>query len=354
MPEQPIRIKSVNVHRNNGHTHDMLQTDDEFFDIILIQKPWFGSVATLRSDTDPNGTAQQDFTANNKWHTLSPPYTSNDRPKVCAYINRRTIDHTLAVNHIPLAPLISPNSMVIDILCPTNRNDIALRLVNIYHDRPLSGHSLSHLFSHTLDDDIPTLFLGDFNTHSPRWSLPHSTASSWACSFHEWMDSNGLETLNPTNEVTWKQRGSRLSIIDLGLANESARYLSNLSALTISWKESISDHAALLINFYTEEDTQPLPAEYRGFHIDAARKEDWTATFRSLVTEKAILESTSPTEASDKLHDAILTACQCHLDKIKSGPPKGVVWWNEDCTNQSRLLKSSRPGIERRQAAAKL
>ena len=167
MPEQPIRIKSVNVHRNNGHTHDMLQTNDDSFDIILIQEPWFGSVATLRSDTDPDGTTQKDFTANNKWHTLSPPYTVDDHPKVCAYLNRRTIDYTLAVNHIPPNPLVSPNSMVIDILHPTNRKEVMLRLVNVYHDRPPSGHALAHLFSHSLDDNIPTLFLGDFNTHSP-------------------------------------------------------------------------------------------------------------------------------------------------------------------------------------------
>jgi hypothetical protein len=49
------------------------------------------------------------------------------------------------------------------------------------------------------------------------------------------MDDNGLETLNPVNEHTWAQPGSRPSIIDLALANESARYFSNLSSLTISW-----------------------------------------------------------------------------------------------------------------------
>lgn len=222
MSEQPIRIKSVNVHRNNERTHGILQTDDESFDIILIQEPWFDQVATLRSDTDPNGNTQLGFPANNKWLTLSPPYSLEDRPKVCTYVNRRTINQTYIVNHIPPSPLLSSNSMVIDILSPTNRNNIDLRLVNIYHDRPISGHALTHIFSHSLDNNIPTLFLGDFNTHSPRWSLPHSTTSSWAHSFHEWMDSNGLETLNPVNEHTWIQLGSRPSIIDLALANESA------------------------------------------------------------------------------------------------------------------------------------
>ena len=149
MTEQPIRIKSVNAHCNNGRMHDILQTDDELFDILLIQEPWFSSVATLRSDTDPNGHDQHDFPANNKWYTLSPPYATDERPKVCTYLNKRTIDHTLVVNHIPPAPLISSNSMVMDILRPSNQKDIVLRLANIYHDRPPSGHSLTHIFSHT-------------------------------------------------------------------------------------------------------------------------------------------------------------------------------------------------------------
>ena len=247
MSEQPIRIKSVNVHRNNDRTHGILQTDAESFDIILIQEPWFDSVATLRSDTDPNGSSQLGFPANNKWITLAPTHPSDIRPKVCIYINRQSINPTYIVNHIPPSPLLSPNSMVIDILSPTNRNVIDLRIANVYHDKPPSGHALDHIFSPVLDDNIPILFLGDFNTHSPRWSLPHSTASSWAPSFHNWMDTNGLETLNPVNEHTWFQTGSRPSIIDLALANESAHYLTNLSALTVSWDHAISDHAALLV-----------------------------------------------------------------------------------------------------------
>jgi hypothetical protein len=47
MSEHPIRIKSVNVHRNNDRMHGILQTDDDLFDILLIQEPWFDRVATL-------------------------------------------------------------------------------------------------------------------------------------------------------------------------------------------------------------------------------------------------------------------------------------------------------------------
>jgi hypothetical protein len=351
MSERPIRIKSVNVNRNNGRTHGILQTDDASFDILLIQEPWFDSVATLRSDTDPNGTPQLGFPTNNKWITLSPHFSEHERPKVCIYVNKQTINQTYIVNHIPPSTILSPNSMVIDILSPSNRKNVDLRIVNVYHDKPTSGHALSHIFSHPLDDNTPTLFLGDFNTHSPRWSLPHSTTSSWAHSFHEWMDSNGLETLNPTNEHTWSRHGSRPSIIDLGLANESARYFTNLSSLSVSWSLAVSDHAALLINFQPETETPPQDQEFRGFHIDSKKKEDWSDTFRSLIADHTILTSLDPTDAARSFHDAIMTSCQRHLDKIKAGPPKGAVWWNEDCTTKLHLLRSSNTGNDRRSAS---
>ena len=279
MSEHPIRIKSVNVHRNNGRMHGILQNDDQSFDVLLIQEPWFGSIATLRSDTDPDGNPSMGFPSNNKWFTISPPYPTDIRPKVCAYINRQTMNQTFIVNHIPPFPLLSPNSMVFDILSPTNRKNLDLRIVNVYHDKPESGHALHHIFSHELDANVPTLFLGDFNTHSPRWSFPHSTTSSWAHMFHDWMDDNGLETLNPVNEHTWSQPGSRPSIIDLTLANESACFFANLSSVTVSWAHSDSDHAALLINFYPETETPLTIHEPRGFHIDSEKKEEWSTSF---------------------------------------------------------------------------
>ena len=348
MSEHPIRIKSVNVHRNTERTHGMLQTDADAFDVILIQEPWFSSVATLRSDTDPNGTPQTGFTFNNKWLTLAPPYSSHEHPKVCAYINKQTILQTSVVNHIPPSPLISSSSMVIDLLTPANT--IALRLVNVYHDRPTSGHSLTHIFSQPLDENCPTLFLGDFNTHSHRWSLPHSTPSSWAHSFHDWMDDNGLEVLNPVNKHTWQQPGSRPSIIDLALANESARFFANLSALSISWTQAISDHAALLIEFYPESDISPPRHDPTGFHIDPTKKEAWITSLRSLVQHTNPI-STDPLTAPSDFHAAIITACKTHFEKLKSGPPKGVVWWNDDCSSNFHILRTSRAGHDRKLAS---
>jgi hypothetical protein len=113
----------------------------------------------------------------------------------------------------------------------------------------------------------------------------------------------------------------------------------------------VSDHAALLINFHTESPHPSTPQEYRGFHMDTTKKEDWSNTFRSLITDHSVLTSSDPAEASGILHDIIMTACQRHLDKIKPGPPKGAVWWNDDCSAKLHLLRSSTVGEKRKTAS---
>jgi hypothetical protein len=43
-----------------------------------------------------------------------------------------------------------------------------MRIIKVYHQRPTrGGHNLGNLLSCELDDQIPTLLIGDFNTHSP-------------------------------------------------------------------------------------------------------------------------------------------------------------------------------------------
>jgi hypothetical protein len=165
MSERPIRIKSVNVHRNSERTYGMLETNDAHYDILLLQEPAFYTIATLRSDSDPDGNPLPGFPVNSKWILLSPPYDGDTRPKVCAYINAGTIHHTRVINHIPPNPLTTPNSMVIDLL-RSDHSTVSLRLVNVYHDKPDTGHSLHHLFDHDIADLTPTVLLGDFNTHS--------------------------------------------------------------------------------------------------------------------------------------------------------------------------------------------
>jgi hypothetical protein len=75
--------------------------------------------------------------------------------------------------------------MVLDIIDDKN---VTLRLANVYHQVPDRGHDLHTLFSTNVDDLTPTAILGNFNTHSPRWSLPGKPESSWGRQLTNWLD----------------------------------------------------------------------------------------------------------------------------------------------------------------------
>jgi hypothetical protein len=47
------------------------------------------------------------------------------------------------------------------------------------------------------------LVVGDFNTHSHRWSLPGHKPSSWVGWFNKWLDANSLSLLNPLHVPIW-------------------------------------------------------------------------------------------------------------------------------------------------------
>jgi len=83
-------------------------------------------------------------------------------------------------------------------------DSVLTRLINVYHEVVDDRHTLQCLFDHDLDELTPTLVVGDFNTHSHRWSLPGHEPSSWVGRFDEWLDANGLSLLNPLHVPTWR------------------------------------------------------------------------------------------------------------------------------------------------------
>jgi hypothetical protein len=53
--------------------------------------------------------------------------------------------------------------MILDITTSPSKT---LCIINIYHDIPDGGHALAHVLASRLDPLMPTLVVGDFNTHS--------------------------------------------------------------------------------------------------------------------------------------------------------------------------------------------
>jgi hypothetical protein len=229
MSTQQLKVKLVNVHRSNDRIHALLNSDDKF-DILLIQEPWFKTVATLCSDTDLEGRAQLGAPTNNMWNLHTPRHDVSKSCKAIAYTKKKIASY---IHNLVQHPLSTPCTVVIDVL---EENAITLRLVNIYHDVPMRGHGLMLIFSHDANELTPTLFVSDFNTYSPLWSLPHSTTSSWVRDFEDWMGHTGLSILNPPDTPTWvgSKLTDKLSVLDLALANEAALLAGQLGPVKVS------------------------------------------------------------------------------------------------------------------------
>ena len=351
MPERPIQIMSININRQSPLTHSLLQTTTA--DIILIQEPWIGTVKTSRSDTDPLGTAIPGTTNNNMWECFLPSFTDPTTVCVAAYV-RLDLARTFSINNLTSHPLSSLESMVLDFAF----EEELLCIVNIYHRVPneRSRHNLLHLFSSELDPLIPTLLMGDFNTHSHIWSFPYATISPWASDLVDWFDDQGLELLNPPSIATWKscQDGRRDSVLDLALINEAVAISGQISPLRISFEESISsDHAALLLLWYPAESIAIAPPpELSGYAIDELLKASWVKLFGPLPSPD-ITDVDSLNLAAQRLHEDIDYASAQVFSKRRSPDPHGVRWWNQDCAVALTTVYHSH-GQPRKEAICKL
>jgi hypothetical protein len=124
------------------------------------------------------------------WELHLPHHRNGKVCKTVAYSHKSTISSDNLIAH----PLANPNSLILDL--KDDEESIMLRVISTYHACPDHSHTLDYLFQHDLDETVPTLLIGDFNTHSLHWSLLGQTLSLWRHAFEEWMDGNGLTVLN--------------------------------------------------------------------------------------------------------------------------------------------------------------
>jgi hypothetical protein len=357
----------VNVHRAINRIHALLQKDDDVH-ILLIQEPWFSTVATLRSDTDPLGDPQLGAPINSKWDVHVPSHAPGTRCKVIAY-SRKTLSHLGLVHNITTHPLSTAMSIVLDI---KDRDDLLLRVVNIYHEVLQRGHGLHHLFTHTFLETVPTLVIGNFNTHSRRWSLPDRAPSPWARRMEEWIDEYGFSILNPPHEPTWygSRDGDRPSVIDLALANNCAFMSNQLGDVTVSLADSLgSDHAALLLTLIPTDSIEmiPLPAP-KGYHADPERRENWIGEYARLLAKsplslsicRAPSDHGSTTahgimvqEYVNTLDDIIEQVSRATLEPKRAPNPNGANWWNDSCSAAHTAARTT-TGAECRKASKHL
>jgi len=337
MSERPIQITSINMNRQSTLTHILLQTSTT--DILLIQEPWIGTVNTAQSDSDPLGTAIHGPTNNNMWECYLPVFTDPDLVCVAVFV-RYDLARTFAITNLISHPAASVESMILDFAF----EEETLRIVNVYHRMHNdSYHNLLHLFASQFDPLIPTILMGNFNTHSHIWSFLYSTISLWATELVDWFDDQGLELLNPPRIATWSSGRAdwQPSVLDLALINKAAAISGQISPLTISQRDSVSsDYAALSLFWYPAESiAMAPPPELSGYAVDDLLIKSWTKVFGPL-NPPPISDIPSLIMAAASLHHDIDQASARVFHKQKFPDPRSVQWWNQDCAIALTLVYS--------------
>jgi Reverse transcriptase (RNA-dependent DNA polymerase)/Endonuclease-reverse transcriptase len=344
MSERPLHIMSVNAHRSNAVVHGLLHASP--FDILLIQEPWFGTIHTSRDDHDPAGVTTAGVAHNNMWASYLPEHGPDDVCKVAIYV-RVELVHKVLIR--PRHDLLShPNFLIIDLVTEYE----SLRLYNVYHCVPSKGHGLHPLLEVECEPTIPTIVAGDFNTHNRAWSLPQATPSRWADRLDTWVEDNDLFLLNPPHVATWHGReDQRPSILDLVFINSAAVVSDQVSDVSVSFEASLgSDHAGLSL-FWSPVTALPdlPPSTLPGFAIEDDLQASWSKAF-ALIPLPEITDLQSLQSTADRLLDDINGVCATMFRPRKTPDPKGVRWWNVECSTALAMVTSCQ-GQERQRAA---
>src|ERR1700691_2487903 len=151
--------------RRNAATHALLESNKTDW-VICMQEPWFGRIGTTRMDSEREGLPTLGGASHPDYLLFYPYFTDSKRAKVMTYVKKQINNHLSPLRVLPRLDLVTHNTILITDL---HFGMESLRIINFYHDMddPSSLRSLLHL---DLDPTIPTILIGDFNLHSPRWS----------------------------------------------------------------------------------------------------------------------------------------------------------------------------------------
>lgn len=153
------------------------------------------------------------------------------------------------------------------------------RAINFYND-VRDPSALETLIALDLDPTIPTILLGDFNTHSPSWSPQGWDKSAHADRLEAWLATQTfsllLEPEQPTRRGT-TAANERDSVLDLVWVNLAGEYSLYFSPPEIDWAGSMgSDHALLRSTIHPNAQIPWNPKEkVTGYKLDDNKVEEW-------------------------------------------------------------------------------
>ena len=369
-PQAPLMSKqltkfslaSVNMGRHNTSTHSLLNANTTDH-IIFMQEPWFSGIGTARSNNQREGVDILGAAANPKWEIIYPASCKQgERIKVVTYLRLsepnagRRNTHLSALCRTDLCA--HPCLQMLDIW--TGKE--VWRALNFYNDVS-DPSTLDALTALDLDPTIPTILVGDFNTHSPAWSSPSWNKSPHADRLESWLTSQTFALLSEPGRPTCRSTAAaneRDSVLDLIWVNEAAEQALLFALPEVNWADSLrSDHALMRCTLYPNALIPWLPKEaVTGYKLDSGKLEEWLQALKDMGHFLGIPPMESITDinlAVDVLFDAIDTASSTTFEKRR--PPnrnKCSRWWNPDCENAVRELKEALSEEDRATASKRL
>jgi hypothetical protein len=360
MIDTPINIASVNMRKRNAVMHALLHSSPTDH-IILIQEPWFDKIGTARKDTARDGVDVLGGVASPGWEAHYPATPEGSRAKVMAYSRKRSWEHTNSPSIFTTTTrqdlCAHPCVMVLDLTF----DDRTWRIVNFYNDVN-DRSALDTLLSLDLDPIIPTLVVGDFNTHSRSWSPQGLTPSPQAGRLEEWAVGNLLVLANEPGVITRRGAGQdRDSTIDLTWYNDAAIEDATFGDWTLDWAGSLgSDHALTRVQgSLLRTAMQPDPnTEDLGFVIDEDKADEWSRHFKAMLGPLPPLPN-QPTadeveELAQRVHNALQGATAATMKPRQPYHPSGAPWWNADCAQVTGNLRSAETQEDRKRQTALL
>lgn len=123
----------------------------------------------------------------------------------------------------------------------------------------IGGLALRSLLALDLEPLTLTLVVGDFNTHSPRWSCPGMDRNPTSDRIEDWAAGQGLELLTQPGIPTRQgENGQRDTVLDLVLCNFAATHQGTFHGAMVDWSGSLgSNHTLIPVLATSKYDARP-------------------------------------------------------------------------------------------------
>ncbi|KAF8757129.1 Reverse transcriptase (RNA-dependent DNA polymerase) [Rhizoctonia solani] len=223
MSDKLIHVLQLNVAGSPARVHAILNDKAyDYFDILLIQDPWWGKIGSEKS------------------------VLRTDKPGVQGLSSRFSDKIPMSRNLIPIDFMYF---------------ELPFSISNIYLHGNTANETLIGLLDAPADASEAHIYCGDFNLHHPLWALssnPHTAGSASSDMLAEWLLANRLEILNSLDVPTRVGRRSSLEMGMLGRGSLGSDHN------CITWTITINPPC----------DTRNSEGAYR-HRIDIAGEDDW-------------------------------------------------------------------------------